>query len=292
MSSTTGGFLLGVGLMILLVSSISAQVINNVYAQAYKEFLSYKDTFIELYDLTHSPLIDDLIESYRELANLISYLDQVTGTYRELVSLEPQFEELANYYEEVYPLATSIKNLADILYTITHSKEYNDMLQILKKLVEYINNPIVGSIIGPLIAPLVSYIEILIQLVEYSRELSTKAKELTSIIEKLPPYRVRSYINQFKSLTQALPPEKAEVYVTQTKQLLNMLPPDKLSKYLLQARTGSERALDIISTLEKYPPQTVLNYTLIGVIIGIVLMVVGIMLILSTGKKQTVTSTK
>jgi len=69
-----------------------------------------------------------------------------------------------------------------------------------------------------------------------------------------------------------------------------MLPPDKLSKYILQARTGSERALDIIRTLEKYPPQTLLNYALIGVTIGIVLMAVGIILILSTRKKQAVTN--
>jgi hypothetical protein len=241
MGSTLGGFLIGVGMMVLLLSFGGMYAVLNLYAPAYNELLTYKDSILELYDLMHSPQLEEMLRAYQELARLA-----------------PQLDMAVENYAKAYPRIMEHKHDVELFYSITHSSEYGDVVGALWQLSSYMNQIVraleligLGWLAGPLrmIPTAASYMD-------EAKDWSGMAKNAMETLEMFPPGRVSAYANQLKTL-------------------LTLLPPEKLGSYLSQARVASERAVEIVETVERYPPQTVFVYTVVGWAMGLALSIAG-----------------
>jgi len=244
MASTIGGFLVGVGLMLLLLASGGLYAVLAYYTPVYNEVMSYKPMIQDLNSFLHSPAVDQMLEGYRELAALM-----------------PQIEDMARAYASMYPQIIGFKDFVEEFYRFTHSDVYKQVLNAMRSLSDAIGNPIVSGVLNFVglgyIVPLVQQVP---GLMENIYGWSETAKQAFNMIEMVPPERVEAYVSSLKALLQ-------------------MLPPDKLEGYVAQARAGSERALEVIQTMESYTPQQLFKYCILVFVFGTVVAGVGVILI-------------
>jgi len=248
MSSTAGGFLIGIGTILLLISSSLVYIAKNYYGSVYTEILSYKETIEEIYNITHSSTYNDILDKYKELVDII-----------------PVLEKISENYSTITEYRTDINDA----YNITHSEKYNKAITILQQ----INTKkeeiiIVLNSLG--LNNLSSSLDIVPDLISYM----IKAKQWTETAKNI------------LEIETLLPPEKLREIVYSLKKLTETVPPDKLEKYLYQTREGSEKALEIIETIEKYPPQKINMYALASIIISITILLTGIILVIKNRKTK------
>lgn len=248
MSSTIGGFLIGIGIMLLLISSSLAYIAKNYYKSAYTEILSYKETVEEIYNITHSPTYNDILDKYKELVDIIPVLEKISENYSTI---------------------TEYRNEINEAYNITHSEKYNKAITILQQI--YTKKEEIIIVLNSLgLNNLSSSLDMVPNLVNYmvkAKQWSETAKNILEIETLLPPEKLREIVYSLKKLTETVPP-------------------DKLEKYLYQAKEGSEKALEIIETIEKYPPQKINTYALTSIIVSTIILLTGIILVIKNRKNK------
>jgi len=252
MASTSGGFLTGVGVTLLLLSSMLAYACDTIYKPFYNEILSYEETIYTFYNFAHSPYFNNLPTEYRNFVKLVYMLDEVVKNY-----------------SEVYPELIEHKDEVEQLYTFTHSDEYDSLIASLEKISQDIENITrILTFLG--YSDLANSLNKLPTLVSFMIE----AKELSGTMVYL------------YSILEALPPEKLEQHVNMVKDIIELLPPDKLEEYLSQARSASEKAVDAINLVKKYPPKKIYQYSLLSVTTSTILCLTGLILIAKSKKKH------
>lgn len=293
LGSTIGGFLLGVGLMVLLISSAGLYGVQTIYQPTYEEVMGYKLMVQEFYGFTHSPVVEEMlggydellkliptlemfVDSYDELAGSISQAGSMVESYREVVALMPELEGMVQNYAEVYPKIMKYKDEVEAFYVMTYSEDYNETLEALKELSE--SWPIEEQ---------ANYTSMVYQYMIEAQYWSALAYNTFETMEMLPPEKVEGYVSQIKRAMDAYPPEKVEAYISQATELVNAFPPDrakayvsrlkgfieafppsKVNEYLVQAKGASEKALEAVNMLEAYPPSKVSTFLLIAAIAG------------------------
>lgn len=307
MGSIVGGFLIGMGIMLLLVSSVGLYGVQAFYEPAYDEVMGYKESIRDLYELAHSPIAREMADGYKEVVNLVSMLNRALGAYRDLAdlmpkldpmlksyaeieTLEPELQGMAENYAEAYLKIMEHKDDVEAFYGTTHSESYNETVKILKELSKYKDQPVVGALIGW--APVAS------QYMDEAREWSGMAYHAVETMEMLPPEKIDGYVSRMRLAIEAFPPEKASSYLSQAKELIRsllpekveeyasraekaieMLPPDRLDDHLSQAKAGSERAVEVVGILEAYPPQMIGQLLAVGAVMGASLTAGGVALV-------------
>jgi hypothetical protein len=288
--------------MVLLVSSAGLYGVQTFYQPTYEEVMGYKPMIQELYEFTHSPMVEEMLDGYDELLKLIPMLEgfvegydelaesmsqvgSIAEGYREVVALMPELEGMAQNYAEVYPKIMEYRDEAESFYVMTHSEDYNETLEALKELSE-------GWSL------LANYTSMAYQYMTDARYWSSLAYDTFKTIEMLPPEKVEGYVFQIRQAVEAYPPEKVQAYLYQATDFINAFPPDKakayvsqlkgfveafppgkVNEYLLQARGASERALEAVNMLEAYPPSRVSAFLLVGIMAGASSMGLGLFLI-------------
>jgi len=149
----------------------------------------------------------------------------------------------------------------------------------LQKLSNYENVSGIGSIIRVLNPSK------LLEVMKVLKEASTVAKEALQFIKSLPPNEVGKCVEEFKEFTEILSPNKLEAYVKSLKLLLQQYPSEGLEKYLQEARSSSEKALTIITNIEKHPPEKLLTYIYACLASSIILMFSGLIIMLKMRSK-------
>jgi ABC-type antimicrobial peptide transport system permease subunit len=74
LASTWGGFLVGVGLSLLLVTLSVLFVIENYYVPMYREIMDLKPQIESLYSITHHTLYGFAIDALRAIAGVVGWI--------------------------------------------------------------------------------------------------------------------------------------------------------------------------------------------------------------------------
>ena len=268
------GLLMGIGLTILLLSLIALYIVQIFYAPIYPEIMNYTSMINEVYTSLHSPNAENILRIYKEVYELGDILDVIVKSYSELVEFEPSIEDAVKKYREIYPNLVAVEKYMDWLYNTTHSNWYAETLDVLQMLSSYENVSGIGSIIRVLNPSK------LLEVMKALKEASTVAKKALQFIKSLPLSEIEKYVKEFKKFIKILPPDKLEAYVKSLKLLLQQYPPEELENYLQQARLSSEKALTMITNVEKYPPEKLLTYIYACLAFSIILMISGLIIVL------------
>jgi len=281
MASTAGGFLVGIGLMILLLSSAAFYSIQSYYTLMYREIMKYKPMIEDANSILHSPAVDEFLNAYTSIYGFRGALNETIERYHELAAFEPEVRDMAEAYEKAYPKLIELKAYVDQLYESTNSTWYGSALNSLSELSKYEEWPMIGGIIRMLNPRLMA------DFMKNMQEFSRTAEDTLRLIQAIPPKKFKGYLVQIESFIRDVPPNRLETYMKQLNVLLKELTPEKLRSYIYQARSTSEKALALIETVENYPPTKIFTYTYIGMASGLALLIAGIALIIKARSKAT-----
>jgi len=113
MASTGGGFLLGFGLCLLLMSLVLVNFVTSVYG----ELSEYKNEISMLYDITHSPGYQDVINALNALSNVApSIRDALCNPLISWMSLCGYGEELTKTISKAANYMIGLQRASEELY--------------------------------------------------------------------------------------------------------------------------------------------------------------------------------
>jgi len=220
MRQFTLGILAGLGLSLVALSALGYVLASSVYEPAYRRMAEAKPMLEDALALLESSEVEGMLSSYRELCSAI-----------------PKAEAAAEAYSKAYPALVKLSGLAQEMYEVSHSRQYNEMMAALEKVAE------AASELKPLLAAagltdLYALVDSASMAAEFMRE-AQKASEAAA---------------EGSELLESMPPEKLKAQVESLKRMAEELPPSKLEGIVQAARVNVREALAVVEKAEKHPP--------------------------------------
>ncbi len=241
MRQFTLGVLAGLGLSLAVFSALGYVLASSAYEPAYRRIAEAKPMLEDMLALLESSEVEDMLSSYRELYSAI-----------------PKAEAMVEAYSEAYPVLIELSSLAQEVYDMSHSRQYNEVAAALEKIDEAASEVkflLAAAGLTDLYA-LVDSASMAAELMREVKRFSEAAAESSRLLELIPPEELKAQVKFLKMIAEKLPPSKLEDMVNTARVNLRELsafadraerhPPGQV-KLMLAAACTAGLALSAVS---------------------------------------------